>query len=42
MVIDLKLFLTVFGTVCLAELGDKTQIAALLFAADAPEHRSTG
>ncbi len=29
---DLKLFLTVFGTVFLAELGDKTQIATLLFA----------
>jgi putative Ca2+/H+ antiporter (TMEM165/GDT1 family) len=29
---DMKLFLTVFGTVFLAELGDKTQIATLLFA----------
>jgi putative Ca2+/H+ antiporter (TMEM165/GDT1 family) len=29
---DPKLFLTVFGTVFLAELGDKTQIATLLFA----------
>ena len=31
---DFKLMITVFGTVFLAELGDKTQLATLLFAAD--------
>lgn len=31
---DWKVLLTVFGTVFVAELGDKTQLATILFASD--------
>lgn len=38
---DLKLFATVFTTVFVAELGDKTQLATLLYASDAAHPKWT-
>ena len=38
---DPKLFATVFASVFLAELGDKTQLATLLYASDAERSKLT-
>ncbi|MEM7216850.1 MAG: TMEM165/GDT1 family protein [Pseudomonadota bacterium] len=38
---SISLFMTVFGTVLLAELGDKTQLATMLYASEAQSSKFT-
>jgi putative Ca2+/H+ antiporter (TMEM165/GDT1 family) len=38
---DLRLFATVFGSMFVAELGDKTQLAMLMFASKSGSHKPT-